>query len=90
MNIGRVAVDQAERRREVPAKSAQELKARRVNDILIGVVDGLKGFPEPITSVFPQTVVQDLHRAPDPQQLSFRVLEGEKGDPARDQGDLPG
>jgi putative transposase len=29
-----------------------------VNDILIAVVDGLKGFPEAITSVFPQTVVQ--------------------------------
>ena len=28
-----------------------------VNDILIAVVDGLKGFPEAITSVFPQTVV---------------------------------
>jgi putative transposase len=35
-----------------------ELKARGVNDILIAVVDGLKGFPEAITSVFPQTVVQ--------------------------------
>jgi putative transposase len=27
-------------------------------DILIAVVDGLKGFPEAITSVFPKTVVQ--------------------------------
>ena len=35
-----------------------ELKARGVNDILIAVVDGLKGFPEAITSVYPQTVVQ--------------------------------
>jgi hypothetical protein len=37
-----------------------ELKARGVNDILIAllIVDGLKGFPEAITSVFPQTVVQ--------------------------------
>ena len=35
-----------------------ELKARGVNDILIAVVDGLKGFPEAITSVFPQTIVQ--------------------------------
>jgi transposase-like protein len=33
-------------------------KARGVNDILIAVVDGLKGFPEAITSVFPQTIVQ--------------------------------
>src|SRR6187549_876473 len=35
-----------------------ELKNRGVSDILIAVVDGLKGFPEAITSVFPDTVVQ--------------------------------
>src|SRR5215472_1404582 len=39
-------------------KVMNELKARGVNDILIAVVDGLKGFPEAITSVFPQTIVQ--------------------------------
>src|SRR5246500_2922586 len=39
-------------------KVINELKVRGVNDILIAVVDGLKGFPEAITSVFPQTVVQ--------------------------------
>jgi putative transposase len=35
-----------------------ELKNRGVKDILIACVDGLKGFPEAIESVFPQTVVQ--------------------------------
>jgi putative transposase len=35
-----------------------ELRSRGVQDILIAVVDGLKGFPEAITSVFPKTVVQ--------------------------------
>jgi putative transposase len=35
-----------------------ELKNRGVQDILIAVVDGLKGFPEAITSVFAKTVVQ--------------------------------
>lgn len=39
-------------------KVISELKMRGVNDILIAVVDGLKGFPEAITSVYPQTVVQ--------------------------------
>src|ERR1700746_968699 len=39
-------------------KVVNDLKARGVNDVLIAVVDGLKGFPEAITSVFPQTVVQ--------------------------------
>ena len=35
-----------------------EQKNRGVKDILIACVDGLKGFPEAIESVFPQTVVQ--------------------------------
>jgi putative transposase len=35
-----------------------EIKARGTNDILISVVDGLKGFPEAITAVFPETIVQ--------------------------------
>jgi putative transposase len=39
-------------------KVVNELKARGVNDILIAVVDGLKGFPEAITTVYPQTIVQ--------------------------------
>jgi putative transposase len=35
-----------------------ELKNRGTNDILIAVVDGLKGFPEAITAVFPHTTIQ--------------------------------
>lgn len=35
-----------------------DLKARGLNDILIAVVDGLKGFPEAITTVFPECIVQ--------------------------------
>ena len=35
-----------------------ELKARGVKDCLIAVVDGLKGFPEAINAVFPETQVQ--------------------------------
>jgi putative transposase len=35
-----------------------DLKNRGVRDILIACVDGLKGFPEAIQSVFPQTEVQ--------------------------------
>ena len=38
-------------------KIVNELKTQGVNDILIAVVDGLKGFPEAITTVFPQTLV---------------------------------
>jgi len=39
-------------------KVMNELKVRGLNDILIAVVDSLKGFPEAITTVFPQTLVQ--------------------------------
>ena len=35
-----------------------ELKNRGVEDILIAVVDGLKGFPEAIGAAYPDTVVQ--------------------------------
>jgi putative transposase len=39
-------------------KVMNDLKARGLNDILIAVVDGLKGFPEAIGAVYPDTVVQ--------------------------------
>ncbi len=35
-----------------------ELRNRGVEDILITVVDGLKGFPEAIHAVFPQALVK--------------------------------
>jgi putative transposase len=31
-----------------------ELKSRCVDAVLVAIVDGLKGFPEAITTVFPQ------------------------------------
>ena len=39
-------------------KVMNELRNRGVEDILIAVVDGLKGFPEAITAAFPETQVQ--------------------------------
>ena len=39
-------------------KVMNELKNRGVGDVLIAVVDGLKGFPEAIGAVFPETIVQ--------------------------------
>ncbi len=39
-------------------KVINELKTRGVRDILIACCDGLKGFPEAIETVFPNTVVQ--------------------------------
>ena len=35
-----------------------DLKARGVDDILIACIDGLRGFPDAITSAFPKTEVQ--------------------------------
>ena len=34
------------------------IKTRGVGDVLIAVVDGLKGFPEAIAAVFPEAIVQ--------------------------------
>lgn len=39
-------------------KVFNELRTRGVEDILIAVVDGLKGFPTAINAVYPQTMVQ--------------------------------
>jgi putative transposase len=35
-----------------------DLRKRGVEDILIAVVDGLKGFPDASNAVFPETTVQ--------------------------------
>lgn len=39
-------------------KVVTELKNRGINDIFIACVDGLKGFPDAINSIFPNTKVQ--------------------------------
>lgn len=39
-------------------KVFNDLKQRGVTDILIAVVDGLRGFPEAIEAVFPATQIQ--------------------------------
>ncbi|WP_252512155.1 TonB-dependent receptor domain-containing protein, partial [Acinetobacter nosocomialis] len=39
-----------------------ELKNRGVQDILVACVDGLKGFPDAIASVYPHTVGQGAIR----------------------------
>src|SRR4051794_28050299 len=39
-------------------RAMNELRNRGVEDVLIAVVDGLKGFPEAITAVFPEATVQ--------------------------------
>ena len=61
-----------------------ELKNRGVEDILIAVVDGLKGFPEAIAAVFPHDRA-DLHRPSDPQFHGFRLMERPQADRRRTQ-----
>lgn len=39
-----------------------ELRNRVVEDLLLAVVDGLKGFPEAILAVFPEATVQTVER----------------------------
>jgi putative transposase len=52
-----------------------ELKNRGVEDVLVAVVDGLKGFPDAITAV-PAGDGSDLHRPSAAPQPGFRLLEG--------------
>ena len=56
-------------------KVFNELRGRSVGDILIAVVDGLKGLAEAIETAFPSTTVR-LPRASHPQQPGLRKLEG--------------
>ena len=60
-----------------------------LNDILIAIIDGLKGFPEAIDSVFPETPDSDLYRAFDPKFSGFLLLEGPKTGGQGAQNHLP-
>ena len=51
-------LDRAERGRQILAQGHEPSEGARAQRYLIAVVDGLKGFPEAITSVFPPTLVQ--------------------------------
>ena len=52
-----------------------EIRNRGVNDVLIACVDGLKGFPEAIQSVYPKDAGATLHRAYGAKQPELRELE---------------
>ena len=62
-----------------------ELKNRGVEDILIAVVDGLKGFPEAIAAVFPPTIVQTCIVHLIRNSHGFRLMEGPQADRRRTQ-----
>ncbi len=53
-----------------------ELRNRGVKDILIAVVDGLKGFPEAINAAFPRNPCADLRRPLAAQRTGLCLLAG--------------
>lgn len=70
-------------------KVMNDLKTRGLADILIAVVDGLRGFSGSNRRCVPRDDCPDVHRPPDPQQPGVRVMEGPQADHARSEGDLP-
>ncbi len=67
-----------------------ELKNRGVEDILIAVVDGLKGFPEAIAAVFPHAIVQTCIVHLIRNSMDFASWKDRKADRRRTEGDLSG
>jgi len=65
-----------------------DLKQRGVRDILICCVDGLKGFPEAIEAIFPQTEVQTCIVHLDPPQPEVRPAPAIRPGRQRPQADL--
>lgn len=66
-----------------------ELKNRGVGDILMAVVDGLKGFPRGHLRRLSANGRPDLHRALDPPFARVRVLEGSQDGDAGAARNLP-
>ncbi len=68
-----------------------ELKKRGLNDILIACVDGLKGFPDAINTVYPKARIQlcIVHMVRN-KQPALRVMEGLQSRHSRPESDLSG
>jgi putative transposase len=71
-------------------KVFSDLKTRGCQDILIAVTDGLKGMPEALAAIYPQTTLQTCNRASDPSQPRLCQLEGAEADGGRAADDLRG
>jgi hypothetical protein len=66
------------------------LRNRGVEDILIAVVDGLKGLPDAITAAFPRYHRPDLHRASGAPFPELLRLEGSQRSRQKLETNLPG
>ena len=71
-------------------KVFNELKNRGLDDVLIAVVDGLRGFPEAIEAVYPQAQIQTCIVHLIRNSTTLACLEGPQGTGRRAQTDLPG
>ena len=67
-----------------------ELRNRGVEDILLAVVDGLKGFPDAITAVFPDAIVQTCIVHLLRNSMDFVSWKDRKGSGDGAEGGLPG
>ncbi len=67
-----------------------ELRNRGVEDVLLAVVDGLKGFPEAIHRRLSRGHGPDLHCPSAAPQPRFRLLQGPQDRRGRAEGHLPG
>ena len=74
---------------ETRPRVMNELKSRGLGDILVAVVDGLKGFPEAINAVFPETVVQSRIVHLIRHSMNFAGVEGPKRGRQSAQSRLP-
>ncbi len=83
-------LDRKYRRRQILAAGDERAENRGVNDVLIAIVDGLKGFPEAINAVFPQTIVQTCIVHLIRHSMDFASWKDRKSPRRRAEGDLSG
>ena len=67
-----------------------KLRNRGVQDILIAAVDGLKGFPEAMESVYPKDPDSVVHCVQGVQLAALRLVEGAQGGDPRPADHLRG
>jgi len=66
-----------------------ELRNRGTEDIMLAVVDGLKDFPDAITAVFPDAIVQTCIAHLPRNSMDFGVMEGPQAARRGSEGHLP-
>jgi len=70
------------------AQVCANLSNRGVKDVFIVCCDGLKGLPEAVEATWPDSMVQNLYRAPDSRSEPMGSLRGSPGRIGRVEKDL--